>query len=78
VQVGPVGGQLDLAERCPSFGLFGGGGGFEDTGGVEVADLELLPDRGAHGTKSSIDHRQSRPRIPCIHRGFSIRDPLVT
>ena len=46
------------------------GGGFEHAGGVEVADLVLLPDRGAHGTKPSIDHRHSRPRIPCIHRGF--------
>ena len=58
--------------------LFGFGGGFEHAGGVEVADLVLLPDRGAHGTEPSIDHRQSRPRIPCIHRGFGHRDPLVT
>ena len=78
VQVGPVGGELELAERGPAFGLFGLGGGFEHAGGVEVADLVLLPDRGAHGTKPSIDHRQSRPRIPCIHRGFSHRDVLVT
>ena len=58
------------AERGSSFGLFGFGGGFEHTGRVEVADLVLLPDRGAHGTKPSTDHRHSRPRIPCIHRGF--------
>ena len=58
--------------------LFCGGGGFEHTGRVEVADLKRLPDRGAHGTKPSIDHRHSRPRIPCIHRGFSHRDLLVT
>ena len=50
---------------------------FEHGGRVEVADLVPLPDRGAHGTKPSIDHRQSRPRIPCIHRGFGHRDLLV-
>ena len=43
VQVGPVGGELELAERGSSFGLFGLGGGFEHTGGVEVADLVLAP-----------------------------------
>jgi hypothetical protein len=69
--VGPVRGSLELAERGPSFGLLGFGGGFEHTGGVEVADLVPFPGCGAHGTKPSIDHRHSRPRIPCIHRGFS-------
>jgi len=71
VEVGPVGGELELADGCSSFGLFGFGGGCEHTGRVEVADLVLLPDRAAHGTKSSIDHRQSKSRISCIHRGFS-------
>ena len=72
VEVGPVRGQLELAERGSSFGLFGFGGGFEHTGRVEVADLVLLPDRGAHGTKPSIDHRQSRPQNPLSTRGNSI------
>ena len=53
VEVGPVGGELELAERGSSFGLFGLGGGFEHAGGVEVADLVLLPDRGAHGTSQA-------------------------
>ena len=39
VEVGPVRGQLELAERGSSFGLFGLGGGFEHAGRVEVADL---------------------------------------
>ena len=43
VEVGPVGGELELAERGSSFGLFGLGGGFEHAGRVEVADLVLAP-----------------------------------
>ena len=43
VQVGPVGGELELAERGLSLGLFCGGGGFEHTGRVEVADLKPSP-----------------------------------
>ena len=66
-----MGGELELAERGSSFGLFGCGGGFEHAGGVEVADLVLLPDRGAHGTKPSIDHRQSEAQNPLIHKGIS-------
>ena len=69
VEVGPVGGELELAERGASFGLFGLGGGFEHAGGVEVADLVLLPDRGAHGTKPSIDHRQSEAQNPLCPQG---------
>ena len=79
VQVGPVGGELELAERALRSALFGlAAASFEHGDRVEVADLVPLPDRGAHGTKPSIDHRQSRPRIPCIHRGFGHRDLLVT
>ena len=36
-----------------AFGLFGVGGGLEHTGRVEVADLALLPDRGAHGSSQA-------------------------
>ena len=79
VEVGPVGGEPELEELAFAELSFGCRRAASSTAaGVEVADLVLLPDRGAHGTKSSIDHRQSRPRIPCIHRGFSIRDLLVT
>ena len=78
VEVGPVRGELELAERGASLGLFGFGGGFEHAGGVEVADLVLLPDRRAHGTKSSIDHRHSRAsESPVSTRGVDRdhRDP---
>ena len=55
VEVGPVRGQLELAERGPSFGLFGCGGGFEHTGGVEVADLVLA--RGPWCSWDQVKHR---------------------
>jgi hypothetical protein len=72
-----VRGELELAERGSSFGLFGFGGGFEHAGGVEVADLVLLPDRRAHGTKSSVDHRHSRASEPLVHKGKVDRDSIV-
>ena len=65
-----MGSQFELAERGPSFGLFGCGGGFEHAGGVEVADLVLLADRGAHGTEPSIDHRQLEAENPLYPQGI--------
>ena len=70
VEVGPVGGQLELAERGSSFGSFGCGGGFEHAGRVEVADLVLLPDRGAHGT-SQASTTDSRGRESPVSTGVS-------
>ena len=64
----------NAARRSASFGV---GGGFEHTGRVEVADLVLLPDRGAHGTKPSIDHRHSKASEPLVHKGKVDRDLLV-
>ena len=64
VQVGPVGGELELAELAFAELSFVVAGELEHSGGVEVADLVPLPDRGAHGIKPSIDHRQSRPESP--------------
>ena len=73
-----MGGELELAERGPAFGSFGLGGGFEHTDRVEVADLVLLPDRGAHGIKPSIDHRHSEASEPLVHKGKVDRDRPVT
>ena len=73
----PSGRRAGACGTRPSLGLFGLGGGFEHAGRVEVADLVLLPGPWCSWVKPSIDHRQSRPRIPCIHRGFGHRDRLV-
>ena len=69
VQDRPVVGQRSLrnaARRSASFGL---DGGFEHAGGVEVADLVLLPDRGAHGT-SQASTTDTRGRESPVSTGF--------
>src|SRR4029079_8907736 len=72
VEVGPVGGELELEELAFAELSFVVAGELEHGARVEVADLVLLPDRGAHGTKSSIDHRHSTPQNPLSTRGKSI------
>ena len=52
--------------------LFGFGGGFEHAGGVEVADLVLLPDRGAHGSSQASTTDTRWPQNPLSTRGKSI------
>ena len=77
VEVGPMGGPLELAERGSSLRPFGCGGRLEHTDGVEVADLVLLADRGAHGTEPSTDHRHSKVSEPLVHKGKVDRDLLA-
>ena len=62
-------GELELAELAFAELSFVVAGELEHSAGVEVADLVLLPDRGAHGTKSSIDHRHSNASEPLVHKG---------
>jgi hypothetical protein len=77
VEVGPVGGELELAELAFAELSFVVAGGFEQAGGVEVTDLVLLPDRGAHETKPSIDHRHPKASERLVHKGIRDRDLLV-
>ena len=70
VQDRPLVGQSELHQRGAAFGLFGLGGGFEDTGGVEVLDLELLRRVPRSWDYSNSDHRQSSGSEPLLHKGF--------
>ena len=67
-----MGGQLELAERGSAFSQFGVGGGFEHASGVEVADLVLLLDRGAHGPGQASTTDTRRPQNPLSTREKSI------
>ena len=51
-----------------AFGLLGLGGGLEDTGGVEVFDLELFDGCRAHGSIQAVATDIAWSRIPLFHR----------
>ena len=70
VEVGPVGGQLELAELAFAEFSFVVAGELEHSAGVEVADLVLLPDRGAHGS-SQASTTDTRGRESPVSTGVS-------
>ena len=64
----PLVGQPQLEHRGAAFGSFGLGGGFEDTGGVEVLDLELLDGCRAHGSIQAATTDTRAGPEPLVHR----------
>ena len=72
VQDRPLVGQPELHQGGAAFCLLGLGGGFEDTGSIEVLDLELLDRCRAHRTiqAATTDRSPHWSRIALFHRGL--------
>ena len=71
VQDGPVGGELELAERGSSFGSVRPRRRLRARRRGRGRRPRTAPGPWCSWVKPSIDHRQSRPQNPCIHRGIS-------
>ena len=73
-----MGGQLELAELAFAEFSFVVAGELEHAARVEVADLVLLPDRGAHGTQAKHRPPTVEAENPLYPQGILDRDALVT
>ena len=70
VQDRPLVGKPELHQGGAALGQLRLGGGFEDTGSIEVLDLELLHEYRAHRTIQAVTTDSRSFSEPLVHKGF--------